>query len=146
MALSYIGGKSKISKWIIPHIPKDIETYVEPFGGVQVECLFSGTPTITKDWGSFTENNIHGLTGYRCKTFEQFVWAARNIDRIDPKNCRIWAENFTLDKVGQMYEEYFQSVLNVYNGQGWYEKYKDPTGGNELFRGELDWLKKEYPK
>ena len=32
--ISYIGGKSKISKWIIPHIPTNIETYVEPFGGM----------------------------------------------------------------------------------------------------------------
>jgi len=32
--LSYIGGKSKISSWIIPFIPKDIETYVEPFSGM----------------------------------------------------------------------------------------------------------------
>ena len=32
--ISYIGGKSKISKWIIPFIPKDIQTYVEPFGGM----------------------------------------------------------------------------------------------------------------
>lgn len=32
--LSYIGGKSKIGKWIVPFIPKDIETYVEPFSGM----------------------------------------------------------------------------------------------------------------
>jgi len=32
--LSYIGGKSKIGKWIVPFYPKDIETYVEPFGGM----------------------------------------------------------------------------------------------------------------
>jgi DNA adenine methylase len=32
--LSYIGGKSRISSWIIPFIPKDIETYVEPFSGM----------------------------------------------------------------------------------------------------------------
>ena len=32
--ISYIGGKSKISNWIIPFIPKDIQTYVEPFGGM----------------------------------------------------------------------------------------------------------------
>jgi len=31
--ISWIGGKSKISKFIIPYIPKDIETYCEPFGG-----------------------------------------------------------------------------------------------------------------
>lgn len=34
MAISYIGGKSKISSWIIPFIPKNVETYVEPFGGM----------------------------------------------------------------------------------------------------------------
>ena len=34
MALSYIGGKSKIGKWIVPFIPTDIETYVEPFSGI----------------------------------------------------------------------------------------------------------------
>ena len=34
MALSYIGGKSKIGRWIVPFIPKDIETYVEPFSGM----------------------------------------------------------------------------------------------------------------
>ena len=34
MALSYIGGKSKIGKWITPFIPTDIETYVEPFSGM----------------------------------------------------------------------------------------------------------------
>lgn len=31
--ISWIGGKSRISKWIIPFIPNDIETYVEPMSG-----------------------------------------------------------------------------------------------------------------
>lgn len=32
--LSYIGGKSKIGKWIVDYYPTDMETYVEPFGGM----------------------------------------------------------------------------------------------------------------
>ena len=32
--LSYIGGKSKIGKWIIDYYPQDMETYVETFGGM----------------------------------------------------------------------------------------------------------------
>lgn len=31
--VSYIGGKKKMQSWIVPFIPKDIETYVESFGG-----------------------------------------------------------------------------------------------------------------
>lgn len=34
MPVSYIGGKSKIGKWIKDYIPKDIEIYVECFGGM----------------------------------------------------------------------------------------------------------------
>lgn len=34
MALSYIGGKSRIGTWIRNYIPNDVETYVEPFSGM----------------------------------------------------------------------------------------------------------------
>ena len=37
--ISYIGGKSKISNFIIPYYPKDIETYVETFSGM-FWCFF----------------------------------------------------------------------------------------------------------
>jgi len=38
--LSYIGGKSKIGKWIAPFYPEDMETYVETFGGMYW-CFFN---------------------------------------------------------------------------------------------------------
>lgn len=40
MCISYIGGKSRISSFITPFYPKDIETYVEVFGGM-FWCFFN---------------------------------------------------------------------------------------------------------
>jgi len=108
--------------------------YIEPFGGVIIEAAFSGTPVITTDWGVFGENVLHGKTGYRCRTLEQFAWAAKNIHKIKPKDCYNFAmKNFTMKRVALKYEEYFNMLRGLY-GKGWYEK--NPK------RKELDWLKR----
>jgi glycosyltransferase involved in cell wall biosynthesis len=110
--------------------------YVEPFGGVQVENLFSGTPTITTDWGSFAENNLHGITGYRCRTMGDFVDAVQSIQqgKIRSEDCRLFANNFSIDSVMPLYEKYFQDILDVYEGKGWYAE------GNNI-----EALTKKYP-
>jgi hypothetical protein len=49
-----------------------------------------------------------------------FVDAIKRIDEIDPADCRKFGENFTLEKVAPMYEKYFEDVLDVFTGKGWY--------------------------
>jgi hypothetical protein len=96
-----------------------------------------GTPVITSDWGAFPETVVHGVTGYRCRTLDHYLWAARNIDKINPSTCRYWAEaNFSVEKVAPMYEEYFQ-MLNDVCGDGWWTRREN--------RAELEWLRKAYP-
>ena len=50
-----------------------------------------------------------------------FVEAIKRSDEIKPLACRAWGENFSLEKVGDMYDKYFTDVYNVYEGKGWYE-------------------------
>jgi hypothetical protein len=69
---------------------------------------------------------------------DQFVWAAKNIHKIDRRKCREWAENnFSLEHIAPMYEEYFSSLLPIFTGKGFYEI-------NDK-RKDLDWMKREYP-
>lgn len=112
--------------------------YIEPFGGVAVEAQMCGTPVLTTDWGAFSETVIHGVTGYRCRTFDDFLWAADNIEAINPADCRSWAvNNYSLARVQWMFQEYFSKIADI-AGEGWYETHPE--------RSQLDWLCKTYPE
>ena len=108
--------------------------YVEPFGQTQVQALLAGTPIITTDFGAMTEVNKHGVTGYRCRTLEQFIWATKNISNIDPSDCRMHGMKYSLANVYIKYEEYFNMLHRLYTSgkEGWYQKNDERTN--------LDWL------
>ena len=112
--------------------------YLEPFGIISIEAQMSGTPAIGPDWGGFSESILHGKTGYRCRTFEEFVFAVKNIDTIKAEDCRTWSVgNFSTLSQAHKYEHWFQSLHNQYANGGWYAPNKE--------RSELEWLESSYP-
>lgn len=112
--------------------------YLEPFGGVTIEAMLSGTPVITTDWGAFPETVLHGITGFRCRTVDHFVFAVRNIEKLSARACRDWAmNNYSMSKVRAMYEEYFDMLFNLWRHSGFYEKNPNRT--------QLNWLYRQYP-
>ncbi len=96
--------------------------YIEPFGNVVVEAQACGTPTITTDWGAFTETNINGLTGYRCRTFDEFCQAVENVKNLDPKTISDRAKSlYSVDVIALQYQKYFNDLSKLW-GKGWYER------------------------
>tara|TARA_R100000544_G_scaffold18445_1_gene8812 strand:- start:2993 stop:4135 length:1143 start_codon:yes stop_codon:yes gene_type:complete len=97
--------------------------YAEPFGKVLIESLLSGTPAISTDWGAFTETNIHGVTGYRCRTFNDYIKAVASIKNgdIHPKDCRNHGEKYSMENIRPQYEDFFRKVTDLREGRGWYE-------------------------
>lgn len=96
--------------------------YIEPFGNVVIESHMCGTPTITTDWGAFTETNIDGLTGYRCRTFAEFCEAAEKVKTLNPASIRNTAVNkYSLDAIAPKYEQYFRRLETLWS-DGWYQR------------------------
>lgn len=93
--------------------------YVEPFGAVAVEAQMAGTPAITTDWGAFPETVENGVTGFRCRTLQDFVDAARKAGSLDPKIVRETAiERYSMDNVRWQYERYFNQLADLWD-RGW---------------------------
>jgi glycosyltransferase involved in cell wall biosynthesis len=89
--------------------------YVEPFGGVAVEAQMCGTPVITTDWGAFTETVEQGVSGFRCRTMEQFTAAARAAGDLDREFIRARAiDLYSTGVIARQYEEYFTRLLGLF--------------------------------
>jgi glycosyltransferase involved in cell wall biosynthesis len=94
--------------------------YIEPFGTVNVEAQMTGTPVITTDWGAFVETVVDGVTGFRCRTFREFVDAVEAAKFLDRRAIRERAVNtYSLEAVAPQYEQYFNRLLTLW-GSGWY--------------------------
>ena len=105
--------------------------YVEPFGGVAVEAMMSGTPVICPDYGCFVETVPHGRVGYRVRTFDHIIWAMQNIAGISSVECRSWAMQYAMENVAPRFEEYFNMLTDLH-GEGWYTRHPERTSLKHL--------------
>lgn len=95
-------------------------TYLEPFGGVAVEAMMSGTPAITTDWGAFPETVQHGKTGFRCHSRREFLDACELVDGLSPRQIQIYALNrYSTDAVAPLYDAWLNRLGDLW-GAGWY--------------------------
>lgn len=92
--------------------------YIEPFGGVTIEAMLSGTPVVTTDWGAFTET-VSDDVGRRFRTLAQGVDAVRAVLDLDPATVRAHAlARYSLDAVRPRFESWLEQLLGLW-GPGW---------------------------
>lgn len=104
--ISYIGGKSRIGKWIVPFIPNDIETYVEPFSGmfwVFFNMDIDNYPNLNKvvynDFNSLNSNLM------KCTLEYDKLW-----DTLSKYPCQKVGEDITPNEYSEMFYK-FQSEI-----------------------------------
>lgn len=112
--------------------------FTEPFGGSGVEGMLCGTPLIAVDYGAFTETVIHGTTGYRCHTLQDWLDAVDNIDLIDRWTTSQVARNrYSLEACGERYDKVFQDLSNLYK-KGWYQLRGDKQEPDVIDYDQID--------
>lgn len=94
--------------------------YIEPFGGVAVEAMLSGTPVLASPFGAYTETVAHGYSGYLCHTLSDFLLGAEAVDELAAEVVRDWAlDRFTLETCAPQYDWWLDRLTSLY-GEGWY--------------------------
>jgi glycosyltransferase involved in cell wall biosynthesis len=94
----------------------------EAFGLVLAEALMSGTPVICSDRGACPEL-VRPETGFTCSTFEEYVSALAQVDRISPLACRIFAlENYHYLRMAREYLVEFEKEIDHWKSPAWRAK------------------------
>jgi DNA adenine methylase len=126
MPVSYIGGKSRIGKWIKNYIPEDIETYVECFGGMYWTffCLdiskFKNLKTVVyNDFNPLNVNVFNCVKNYKdfyevIKTYE-----SQNKELFNQFQKELFDKDFSIDLSKPDYHvasKYLYLLTQVWSG------------------------------
>lgn len=91
--------------------------YVEPFGGVAIESMLTGTPVLTSDFGAFNET----VTCRHCRCHTLGDWL-RGLDHVltqDPATLRQSAiDRYSLPVVAQQYDRILKTLPDL-RAHGW---------------------------
>jgi DNA adenine methylase len=117
MCLSYIGGKSKIGKWIVPYYPKDMETYVETFGGM-FWCFFNMDLSEYPNLKKVVYNDFNPLN---YNLFQCVKNPERLLEAINSIPCQQFGEELT----PSIYREQFVDFQSEIFSSGFTMNYPD---------------------
>jgi DNA adenine methylase len=106
--LSYIGGKSKIGKWIVNEYPRDMETYVETFGGMYW-CFFNMDLVKYPNLKSVVYNDFNPLNYNLFKCLENPQELLKAVNSIP---CQERGVDITPNLYSQQFKTFQQSIFS----------------------------------
>jgi len=106
--ISYIGGKARIGKWIVPFIPSDIETYVEPFSGM-FWVFFNMDLTQYPNLKTVVYNDFNGLNTNLMKCSKDYD---RLYDELSKYPCQQLGVEDTPPEYSEMFNRFQKEVFD----------------------------------
>lgn len=88
----------------------------EPFGLIAIEAMSCGTVPIALNDGALSEIIQHEKNGFICNSREEMVDAVSKVETINPEDCRVRAEQFSVARCAERYESIYKRILD---GEEW---------------------------
>ena len=106
--LSYIGGKSKIGKWIVPFYDKNMEVYLETFGGM-FWCFYNMDLKMFPNLNKVVYNDFNPLNYNLFKCVQNPTELLRAINSID---CQKQGEDITPELYREQFVRFQADIFN----------------------------------